>query len=253
MYEESKGFKVSLMGGFNREDVLQYIEQAAKESGERIAALQQKAELLRSERDELREKNEILSQKNADLLERLGEMTVADEKLQEAVAKHEQQAAADANSLRSVRARVRTLEQENASLAGQVGELAALCADFDASKKNLAEMELSAHRRAKEVEERAQYDAKRVRMQSAEVVTALKREIEAVCEQYRSGAEKARHLSEENNRRAEEAQAKIELVISTLDEVVVGELAADKPEGAERPKMQQILEMLTGRDERANT
>lgn len=244
MYEDGKGFKTSLMGGFNREDVLQYIEQTAKESGERIAALQQEAELLRSERDELREKNKLLNQKNADLLERLGEMTVEDEKLLESTKEQEQRVAANIEEIHSLRAQIQAFKSEKAGLLTKLEGLATRCAEYDAVKDNLAEMELAAHRRAKEIEERAQYDAKRVRVQSAEVVTALKREIALVCECYRNSTKQVKQVFEENERRAGEAQAKLELVVSTLDEVVVGELSTDQPDAPERPKMQQILEML---------
>lgn len=244
MYEESKGFKTALMGGFNREDVLQYIEQSAKESSQRLAALQQENELLLAERNELREKNEALSQKNADLLERLGEMTVADEKLQTSAQEHARRAEQGEATLRELQERVAALEKENRTLREQSREVAARCAEYDALKENLTEMELAAHRRAHEIEERAQFDAKRVRVQSAEVITALKKELLTVCDAYRSAAAHAEQVAEENARRTTGMQTMLDGVIQTLDEVVVGELSPEQADGTERPTLQRILDSL---------
>lgn len=245
---EEKGFKTSLVGGFDREDVLQYIERTAKESAERVATLQQEAELLRDERDELREKNEALSQKNADLLERLGEMTVAEEAQQGALADARREAEEAGARAGELDGRAQALETENSALHAQTEELAARCAAYDEDKERIAEIELAAHRRAKEIEERAQFESRRVRVQSAEVVGALRRELQAVCASYQTAAAQAERTAADNKRRADELEAKLELVVSTLDEVVVGELQSDAPDAPERPRMQQILDMLRGRD-----
>ncbi len=244
MYEESKGFKTALMGGFNREDVLQYIEQSAKESSERLAALQQENELLLDERNELRGKNETLSQKNADLLERLGEMTVADEKLQAHAQEHTRRVEQGESEMRVLKERVAALEEENRTLREQSREVTARCAEYDALKENLTEMELAAHRRAHDIEERAQFDAKRVRMQSAEVIAALKKELLTVCDAYRAAAAQASRTAEENARRANGAQATLDSVLRTLDEVVVGALEPEQGETADRPTLQRILDSL---------
>lgn len=248
MYEESKGFKTSLMGGFNREDVLRYIEQAARESGERIEALQQENDRLAQERDELRERNQALSKKNADLLERLGEMTLADEQRSGEAEKLAQQAARDAETLRAACARLTEAESENEALREQAERLAEQAAEYEASKENIADMELCAHRRARDLEARAEFDARRVRMQSAEVVSALKKQLADVADEYRTAAATAKRTAEANERRAAEAQQKLDEVLTSLDAVVVGELATNEPEGQERPRVQRVLDILCGRE-----
>ena len=44
MNPAENSFRTAVVGGFNRQDVLTYIESSARESKERVAALQQEAE-----------------------------------------------------------------------------------------------------------------------------------------------------------------------------------------------------------------
>lgn len=247
MSEESISFKTAL-SGFNREDVLRYIEQSAKKHHEKFDTLTQEAETQRQECAQLREKNEMLSQKNADLLERLGEMTVADEKNAKQLATYKNQSEQYNAERLSLQEQIASLEEQLALLQQQKDALATQAAAFDQAKEKLAEMELSAHQRAKEMEERARFDAKRIRVQSAEIVGALKKELETVCEEYRLAMTQAQRTCDENTKRASALQEKLAGVLSSLDEVIVGELAVGQAEAPERLRMQQLLESLRGKE-----
>ena len=81
MDEQSKGFRSALFGGFKREDVLQYIEQTDSKYYAETEELRRQLTEAQSALEELRRQNETLTEKNAELLERLGEMTLDTDKI----------------------------------------------------------------------------------------------------------------------------------------------------------------------------
>ena len=72
MDEQSKGFRSAWFGGFKREDVMQYIEQTDSKYYAETEELRRQLTEAQSALGELREQNETLTEKNAELLERLG-------------------------------------------------------------------------------------------------------------------------------------------------------------------------------------
>ena len=75
MDEQTRGFRSAIFGGFNREDVLHYIEETDTKYYIETAELRSQLTEAQSAMNELRTQNEALTAKNAELLERLGEMT----------------------------------------------------------------------------------------------------------------------------------------------------------------------------------
>lgn len=128
----SANFKTCLFGGFDREDVVSYIEQLSRESGEQIA--------------ELEAANETLRQKNQTME---GELLLMREQF---LSRSEQAKESEA------------LQAQNAQLAEQVADLqaqlaaareeaAALrfqAADYQSLRDHIADIEISAHRRTEE-------------------------------------------------------------------------------------------------------
>lgn len=246
MYEDNKGFKIAVVGGFNREDVLQYIEQAARESGERLERMQDEAEQARTEAEELHRENVILREKNAELLERLGEMTVESDKCRQETSKARAEAEQDTAQAQRLREQVRALEEENARLCGQVEVLGKQNQEYQASKERLAEIELSAYRRAQEVDERAQQDAQRIRVQSAELISQVKRELAAVTDRYRAAQQRAANEMADAAERAAALLGRVDQVVETLDEVMVGELSGGQEDAPPRPTMTDTIELIKG-------
>ena len=66
-----KIFRGSLLGGFNRKDVMYYVEKTADEFKEEITALREQLELMRSQRDELRYRLEISENEKTVLQDKL--------------------------------------------------------------------------------------------------------------------------------------------------------------------------------------
>ena len=79
--EQNQGFRSAIFGGFNREDVLHYIEQTDTKYYTETAELRRQLTEAQAAMEELRAQSEKLTAKNAELLERLGEMTLDTDKI----------------------------------------------------------------------------------------------------------------------------------------------------------------------------
>lgn len=118
-------FKTRLFGGFDREDVVTYIEKTAAENQTQLETLRAEVETLRKQRDEAASENEALRG-----------LTEEDAKLREENARLQAQLAqaqAEASALRS----------ECEALRGPALE-------YQSLKEHIAEIEISAHRRTEE-------------------------------------------------------------------------------------------------------
>ena len=121
----STTFKTCLFGGFDREDVISYIEKTAKENQERIRELTDNGEALQRDNDAMRQELDALRK----------------------TAENAQSIAEKYETLRSrvdeVLQRAETLEAENKELRQQAAE-------YQSLKDHIAEIEISAHRRTQE-------------------------------------------------------------------------------------------------------
>lgn len=123
-------FKTRLFGGFDREDVVTYIEKTAAENQTQLETLRAEVETLRKQRDEAASENEALRG-----------LTEEDAKLREENARLQAQLAqaqAEASALRS----------ECEALRGPALE-------YQSLKEHIAEIEISAHRRTEQFREEA--------------------------------------------------------------------------------------------------
>jgi DNA repair exonuclease SbcCD ATPase subunit len=121
----SANFKTCLFGGFDREDVVAYIEKSSRESGERI-------EQLERENNSLQQKNQNME---TELMLMRGQFKDSRDMEEKASVLEEQ--------VSVLTERLQMLEQENAVLRVQAGEYRSL-------KDHIAEIEISAHRRTEE-------------------------------------------------------------------------------------------------------
>lgn len=121
----SANFKTCLFGGFDREDVVAFIEKSSRESRERIEALEQ-------ENGSLQQKNQNME---AELLLMRGEFKERSEQAEQAAALQQQ--------VEALTGKLRQLEEEASVLREQA-------ADYQSLKDHIADIEISAHRRTEE-------------------------------------------------------------------------------------------------------
>ena len=123
-------FKTCLFGGFDREDVVKFIEKTAAENQEQLETLEAELNALRAQRDEAAAENEALRG-----------LTEEDACLREENARLREQ-------LAQAQASAEALRQEAEALRGPAAE-------YQSLKEYVADIEISAHRRTEEFRARA--------------------------------------------------------------------------------------------------
>ena len=121
----SANFKTCLFGGFDREDVVAFIEKTSRESSERIEALVQ-------ENEELQRKSQSME---SELLLMREDYLVRSQQAERAAALAEQ--------VTALTAKLASLEEETAALRRQAAE-------YQSLRDRIADIEISAHRRTEE-------------------------------------------------------------------------------------------------------
>ena len=140
-------FKSSLFGGFNRDDVIRYIEKTALENNQRIDALEKE--------------NDGLSRDNSDLRTEVDSVTAARDRLSDSYADLIKQNRSAEASLTDAQAqladaleKIAALEGEKAELQSTVAQLQKVSDEYAAVKAHISDIELEARQRASELEER---------------------------------------------------------------------------------------------------
>lgn len=123
-------FKTCLFGGFDREDVVKFIEKTAAENQEQLETLETELNALRAQRDEAAAENEALRG-----------LTEEDAQLREENARLREQ-------LAQAQASAEALRQEAEALRGPAAE-------YQSLKEHVADIEISAHRRTEEFRAKA--------------------------------------------------------------------------------------------------
>ncbi|MGI6181381.1 MAG: hypothetical protein ACOYIE_04820 [Agathobaculum sp.] len=216
MDEKNKGFRSAVFGGFHREDVLKYIEETDKKYYTETEELRRQLAEAQAALSELREQHETQTEKNAELLERLGEMTLDADKVRAQLDEIEKGFTLQAGEIEAQNQRAEALATENDRLTAENAKLSAKCGEYDASREKIAEMELSAYRRAKQIEEDAKAELQKLRRQSMEMINEVKRQLDTAKENYRTVLTRSQQESAEMARKANEVLGEIDRISSAL-------------------------------------
>ena len=166
-------FRTAAVGGFNRQDVLNYLETVTREAAEQQAKLQQ----------QLDEASETVRQQNADLTG-LRESSARQEQeltqLREQLSACEQELAGLREQNDGETADLTQVRAENAQLKAKVAELRPGAEAYDAIKERTAGLEMEAHHRAKLVEEQSKEQARQLRRQIEAWMQKVEREYGAL-------------------------------------------------------------------------
>lgn len=121
----SANFKTCMFGGFDRQDVISFIEKTAKENGVRIDSLE-------AENAALKEKNHAME----------GELLLMRESYQEN--------ALQAEAAQTLQQQVSELQSQLKVLEEEAEQLRVQAADYQSLKDHIADIEINAHRRTEE-------------------------------------------------------------------------------------------------------
>ncbi len=159
-------FRNAAFGGFNRQDVMDYIANAARESGERIAALEQERDMLQekaSQRDQFEQELHVIREQCAALETSLDTVSAERDALQ---------------------AQVEQLQAQ----AGSLREMEAQAKEYDSMKQHIAGIELDAHKRADQILQEAQARAQAIEREAgqhaADVHSKMEEELSTLSLRY---------------------------------------------------------------------
>lgn len=152
----------SALSGFNRQDVMEYIERTQKQAEETAAGLEARVEELRQAEETARGELEACAEEKDDLARQLEDMTL---RYNHAKNNWEAQSEAKDSFRRDVAQRDQTIKEltgENQRLFRQVQELEGQMDALRREKEKLTQLELDARQRADEVLAQAQAQAQEV-------------------------------------------------------------------------------------------
>ena len=152
-------FRSAMMGGFNRQDVLTYIETSVKNHTEEMNQLREELERVRQEGEDALDR--ARKEGNA-ALERAEAAEAQVEQLAPRAAQMEKSTA----ELEAKRSALAAAERELKELRAKLAELAPKAEAYDAVKDRTAGIELEAHQRAKAVVDEAKRNAEAIRLQT---------------------------------------------------------------------------------------
>ena len=216
MDEQTKGFRSAVFGGFRREDVRRYIEETDAKYYEESERLRSSLDDAQTAMGELRGQNEKLTEKNAELLERLGAMTLDMDRIQAQLDEIEKGFSLQTTEIEAQNARAAQLAADNDRLTSENAKLSAKCGEYDATREKIAEMELSAYRRAKQIEEDAKVELQKLRRKSMETIEQVRRQLDATKENYRTVLARNQQESAELARKAGEVLGEIDKISASL-------------------------------------
>ena len=198
-------FRSALFGGFNRQDVLTYIETAARSHAEELEALRQELEQTQKDLEEARTKAVTAQAESERLAPRAAQMEKSTAELEE---KRSGLAAAE-QELKELRARVAMLQPKADA--------------YEAVKDKTAGIELEAHQRAKQVVAEAQKEADALRVRTEQWLSKvrgsyerLRTDVEASITHTAGELERAGKAVADLNREFREHDAAMQALTETL-------------------------------------
>lgn len=194
-------FRSAVFGGFNRQDVLTYIETSAKAHAQDMEELQKELERVKKEAEEARTRAETAEATVEELTPRAKQMEKTTAELEE---KRSGLAAAE-RELKELRAKVAMLQPKAEA--------------YEAVKDKTAGIELEAHQRAKQVTDEARRSAEALRLQGEQWLAKvrssyerLRTDVEATVTHTAGELERAGKVLADVNREFREHDAAMQAV-----------------------------------------
>ena len=197
-------FRSAALGGFNRQDVLDYLEKMSAENAQRQQELQQNLEAAEEERRQLAAKTAEQEEQLSILHRERDSLSQQLEQAQQALAASQEQAqqalAASQDREEAQERELAALRQERDSLKDRVAALEPEAAAYEAVKERTAGVELEAHCRAQNILDQANGQAKDLRRSMEQWMGRVEREYDALRSEVESTVSHAADQLEKANK-----------------------------------------------------
>jgi len=222
-------FRNAMFGGFNRQDVLDYLTGFAEKNNEELSAQKMRCEELEKELERSREENTNLKSQLEQTSQERDEYKNQAEQLTIEIARVSTADQNKAAELEDKTAQLAKVQAELAELRALVEKIAPDAEAYAAIKDRTAGMELEAHRRAQSVEARAKIMAGDLQRQMEQWMSKveqqysqLRREVESSVERANQQILAASGSLSRVNTLLEEQQAALKGVVDSYAESVRG-------------------------------
>ena len=186
-------FRSAALGGFNRQDVLDYLEKMSAENAQRQQELQQKLETAEDAQRQLSTQTAQQEEQLAILRRDRDQLKEQLEQVQQALASSQAQEEAQESALTALR-------QERDELKARVEVLEPEAAAYETIKDRTAGVELEAHCRAQNVLDQANVQAKELRRNMEQWLGRVEREYDALRSEVESTVSHAADQLEKANK-----------------------------------------------------
>ena len=210
-------FRSAALGGFNKQDVLSFLEEQAKQSAQAQQSLQQQLEELNRQNEALRREKEDLQIQLAERQRELETARQSRDSLNLQLERVNLDLDAEQDRLAQTTRELEQTRRERDAALAQTEELRPDAQTYREIKERTAGVELDAHRRAQAVLEKAESDAQRTRRQVNQWLQRLGREyetlrsqVEATVSHAASELEKANSCLDQVNRLMGEQETALE-------------------------------------------
>jgi len=192
----------SALSGFNRRDVMQYIEQSAAAHRRRVAELEDRLAKVEEERSRLEEELSGLQDEKGSVAAEEARVRASLEEATESLTGLRGELSDTETSLAAAR-------EELERLQSQVGELAPMAQSYGELKDRVATIELDAHRKAQATLDEAEAEAARIREETTAWLSRVVEQYGSLRVQLNGVFDLARNLSgmEEQIRRMDSMAA----------------------------------------------
>ena len=147
------------LGGFNRRDVQQYLEQTAADHKKEVAALKEQL-------DQAREREAALETAMSGLESEKGSAAASEAQIRASLEDSTRTLSKLRGEQSQTESKLAVARKELERLQAQVGELAPMAESYAQLKDRVATVELDAHRKAQDTLSQAQEEAERVRAET---------------------------------------------------------------------------------------
>lgn len=205
-------FRNAAFGGFNRQDVLTYLENTAKEAAQRQAELQKQLDEVQSA---AAQQNARLSEQDA----RIRQLTQDCESLRTQLEQANVALSASRIDCGQSMTALETVRREAEEWKAKAAALEPDAQAYAAIKERTAGVELDAHRRAQNVQDKAEQQARELRRQMEQWMQKVEREYDALRSEVESTVSHAASQLEKAGQHLEQVTALMgeqELALETL-------------------------------------
>lgn len=182
-------FRNAVVGGFNRQDVMEYIEHSARESGDRIGELT--ARLEKAEK----EKAALAAELNG-LRSRSGDLAEQEARIRASLEESTRNLTAVRGELQTTRTQLAVAKNELAVLQAKVAQIEPMASRYEALKDRIATVELDAHQKAQATIDRAQAEVDALRADTAKWMADVQTGYDRLRRQVRETADLAARTEE---------------------------------------------------------